>query len=148
MSSYQYRKSHCGDKTVVRSSYLHNGTSYTCKMQSLYWIRAQITKWFHAIYGISQIIITLFLTIVNSSPSSAVYMNQRTGSALVQVMFCRLFGTKPLLESVLTYCTLRNKLQWKSNQNTKFWIDANVFDYAVCKIAAILSRVGWLNRFM
>ena len=28
MSSYQYRKSHCGDKTVVRSSYLHNGISY------------------------------------------------------------------------------------------------------------------------
>ena len=25
MSSYQYRKSHCGDKTVVRSSYLHKG---------------------------------------------------------------------------------------------------------------------------
>ena len=38
MSSYQYRKSHCGDKTVVRSSYLHNGISYTGKMVSLYWI--------------------------------------------------------------------------------------------------------------
>ena len=25
MSSNQYRKSHCGDKTVVRSSYLHSG---------------------------------------------------------------------------------------------------------------------------
>ena len=37
MSSYEYRKSHCGDKTVVRSSYLHNGISYTCKMASLYW---------------------------------------------------------------------------------------------------------------
>ena len=36
MSSYQYRKSHCGDKTVVRSSYLHNGISYTGKMTSLY----------------------------------------------------------------------------------------------------------------
>ena len=41
MSSYQYRKSHCGDKTVVRSSYLHNGSSYTGKTTSLYWIRAQ-----------------------------------------------------------------------------------------------------------
>ena len=40
MSSYQYRKSHCGDKTVVRSSYLHNGISYTGKMSSLYWIGA------------------------------------------------------------------------------------------------------------
>ena len=41
MPSYQYRKSHCGDKTVVRSSYLHNGISYTSKMSSLYWIGAQ-----------------------------------------------------------------------------------------------------------
>ena len=40
--SYQYRKSHCGHKTVVRSSYLHNVISYTGKMISLYWIRAQI----------------------------------------------------------------------------------------------------------
>ena len=44
MSSYQYRKSHCGDKTVVRSSYLHNGISYTGKMSSLYWIRAMLLE--------------------------------------------------------------------------------------------------------
>ena len=42
MSSYQYRKSHCGDKTIFRLSYLHNGISYTGKMASLYWIRAQV----------------------------------------------------------------------------------------------------------
>ena len=41
--SYQYRKYHCGDKTVIRSSYLHNGISYTGKMTSLYWIGAQYT---------------------------------------------------------------------------------------------------------
>ena len=41
MSSYQYRKPHCGDKTILRPSYLHNGVSYTGKMASLYWIRAQ-----------------------------------------------------------------------------------------------------------
>ena len=29
MTSYQYRKSHCGDKTILRPSYLHNGISYT-----------------------------------------------------------------------------------------------------------------------
>ena len=46
MSSYQYRKSHCGDKTVVRSSYLHNWISYTGKMSSLYWIGAQETWWY------------------------------------------------------------------------------------------------------
>ena len=37
MLSYQYRESHRGDKTVVRSSYLHNGISYTGKMTFLYW---------------------------------------------------------------------------------------------------------------
>ena len=41
MSSYQYRKSHYGDKMIIRPSYLHNGISYTGKMSSLYWIRAQ-----------------------------------------------------------------------------------------------------------
>ena len=39
-TSYQYRKSHCGDKTILRPSYLHNGISYTGKITSLYWIRA------------------------------------------------------------------------------------------------------------
>ena len=38
MPSYQY----CGDKTIVRLSYLHNGISYTGKMTSLYWIRALV----------------------------------------------------------------------------------------------------------
>ena len=39
MTSYQYRKSHCGDKTILRPSYLHNGISFTGKT-SLYWIGA------------------------------------------------------------------------------------------------------------
>ena len=40
MISYQYRNSHCGDKTILRPSYLHNGISYTGKTTSLYWLRA------------------------------------------------------------------------------------------------------------
>ena len=39
MLPYQYWKSNCGDKTVVRSSYLHNVISYTGKKTSLYWLR-------------------------------------------------------------------------------------------------------------
>ena len=39
-----YRKSHCGDKTVIRSSYLHNGNSYIDKMTSLYWLSPQVHK--------------------------------------------------------------------------------------------------------
>ena len=33
---YQYRNSHCGDKTILRPSYLHNGISYTGKTAALY----------------------------------------------------------------------------------------------------------------
>ena len=40
MSSNQYRKSHCGDKTILRPSYLHSGISYTGKTTTLYLIRA------------------------------------------------------------------------------------------------------------
>ena len=42
MSSCRYRKSHCGDKSILRPSYLHNGISYTGKMSSLSWIRTLI----------------------------------------------------------------------------------------------------------
>ena len=43
MSSYQYTKSHCGDKTVVKSSFFHSGISYTGKMTSLYWFDPQVS---------------------------------------------------------------------------------------------------------
>ena len=45
---------------------------------------------------------------VNSSPPSAAYLHQRTGSALVQIMACRLFGAKPLPEPMLAYCQLNS----------------------------------------
>ena len=40
MSSYRYRKSHCGYKTILQRSYLHNGNPYTSKRTSLCWILA------------------------------------------------------------------------------------------------------------
>ena len=52
MSSYQYRKSHCGDKTVVRSSYLHNGISYTGKMASLHSISPRLLGWYPELFFI------------------------------------------------------------------------------------------------
>ena len=36
MPSYQYRKSHCGNKTILWPSYFHNGIFHTGKMWSLY----------------------------------------------------------------------------------------------------------------
>ena len=37
---YEYRKSHCGDKRILRPSYFYNRISYTVKMTLLYRIRA------------------------------------------------------------------------------------------------------------
>ena len=55
-------------------------------------------------------------------PLSASYMRQWIGSALVQIMACRLFGAKPLSKPECwdnVNWTLRNKLQWNPNQNLK-----------------------------
>ena len=41
-------------------------------------------------------------------PPSAAYMRQWIGSALVQVMACRLFGAKPLPEPMLAYSQLNS----------------------------------------
>ena len=40
----------------------------------------------------------------NSSPPSVAYRHQWIRSALVQIMACRLFGTKPSSEPMLSYC--------------------------------------------
>ena len=41
--------------------------------------------------------------------------------------------------------TLRNKLQWNFNQNTKLFIHENASENILCKKAAILSRGRWVN---
>ena len=43
---------------------------------------------------------------MDSSSPSAAYMHHWTGSALVQIMACRLIGAKPLSEPMLEYCYL------------------------------------------
>ena len=68
---------HYKNKTVSCLSYLYNGNPHTLK-EHLYIEAGPSTQ------------------SVNASPSSATYMHQWTGSALVQVMACCLFGNKPL----------------------------------------------------
>ena len=46
---------------------------------------------------------------IKACPSGAAYMRRWTGSALVQVMACRLDGAKPLSEPMLPYCQLDSK---------------------------------------
>ena len=41
------------------------------------------------------------------SPPSAACMRQEIGSALVQIMVCRLFGAKPLSKPMMGYCQLQ-----------------------------------------
>ena len=43
---------------------------------------------------------------VNSSSPSAAYTRQLTGSTLIQVMVCHLFGARSLHEPMLVYCQL------------------------------------------
>ena len=67
MPSYQYRKSHYGNKTILRPSYFHNGFSYTSKMASWYWISAQVfvttqlLQWLHRTSTTYLIVIWLFI---------------------------------------------------------------------------------------
>ena len=73
-------------------------------------------------------------------------MRHGIGSALFQIMACRLLRAKPLSEPMLGYSQLdilRNKLQWNFNQNTKLFIHANASESNTCEMTAILSR--WVN---
>ena len=46
---------------------------------------------------------------------------------------------------VIVNWPLRNKLQWNFNHHTKLFIYKNASENIVCEIAAILSRVRWVN---
>ena len=50
--------------------------------------------------------VAMWRDLVNSSPASAAYTRQWTGSALVQIMTCRLSSAKPLPELMLVYCRM------------------------------------------
>ena len=56
----------------------------------------------------------------NSSPPSAADIRRWTGSALVQVMACRLFGAKPLHDPMLTYCWLDPLVQTSVKFESKY----------------------------
>ena len=42
--------------------------------------------------------------------------------------------------------TLRDKIQWNSNQNTQIFVHGNAFENVVCEMAAILSRRRWVKK--
>ena len=55
-----------------------------------------------------------------SSPPRAAYMRPWTGTALVQVMACRLFVAKPLSEPMLIYCQFDPKEQISGKIESQF----------------------------
>ena len=60
------------------------------------------------------------LPLIISSHPSATYMRQWIGSALIQVMACRLFGAKPLPEPMLAYCQLDPQEQTSVKLESKY----------------------------
>ena len=54
-------------------------------------------------------------------------------------MACRLFGAKPLLQPMLTYCLLGLWEQTSVKFKSKY-IHEPAFEAAVCEMVAILSR--------
>ena len=88
------------------------------------------------------------LMCINSSPPSPAYMRQETGSALVQVMACRLTAPSHYLNQywLIVNWTPRNKFQWYFNRHSIIFIEENAFENVVCYFPAKLSRGRWVNQ--
>ena len=90
---------------------------------------------------------------ITHPPPSYAYMRQWIGSALVQIMACRLYSAPSHYLNqcwIIVNWTLRNKLKRNFNQNTKLFIHENASENIVCEMAAILSRGrrdkrAWVN---
>ena len=107
-------------------------------------MQKQVFLWCFQGSGCSRNISGFYLS--NSSPPVVTYMCQWIGSALVQIMACRLFGAKPLSKPMLGYCQLDPQENFSNfNQNTTLFIHENASENIVCEMAAILSRGRWVN---
>ena len=67
------------------------------------------------------------------------YMRQLNIQSLVQIMACRLIGTKPLPEPMLSHWWVDTKGHISMKFYSKF-IQGNTLENVICKMAAILSR--------
>ena len=70
---------------------------------------------------------------------SDAYMCPYGKPALIQIMACRLIGTKPLLEPIVNW-KLGNKVQCNLNKNWKLFIRENAFEYVIHEMGALLSQ--------
>ena len=71
----------------------------------------------------------------NSPPLSAAYMHHWTVAALVQVMACRLFGTKSLPDPMLAHRQLNHKEKNSVKFEAKYknFIHENIFEISSVK---------------
>ena len=103
---------HTGGKWLIRRKYTrlakYQGTAINLAVKI-----TRVTK--QAMRNISAHVDTQICCYIsgvfNLIPPTAAYMRQWIGSALVQIMACRLFGAKPLSETMLGYCQLDPKEQ-------------------------------------
>ena len=104
--------------TWHQNYYLNHCSELDPDKQTLWNVHQNTSFSFKKIHFIMSISAILFrLQCVNSSPPNAAHMHHWNGSALVQVMACCLFGTKPLPASMLAYCQLDSWEQILGNSN-------------------------------
>ena len=123
MSSFQYRKSHCGDKTVVRSSYLHNGIFYTGKMTSLYWFGPP--GYIDGLLQDCRISGVLAVEILQSCTKSSTGICISKGSVLWLLIFCQgtyenSFWKEILIEQFEFIAKYEFMLAWSWSDYRKF----------------------------
>ena len=70
---------------------------------------------------------------INSPSPSATYKHKWNRPALVQIMNCCLFGTKPLSKQMIGCCQL-------DKMEKPFHSQKNASEYTICEMAAISSR--------
>ena len=73
-------------------------------------------------------------------------MSQDARAPLVQIMDCRMFGTKPLSVQKLVYLILMDIFQWHLKLNTKFFIHAHRFKNIVCETLYMLFRHEYVKQ--
>ena len=146
-SSYQYRKSHYGDKTILRPSYLHNGISHTGKMTSLYWIspltKAHFTNMVSLTIGhgyvISSIVLCGVLLLIPALTSTAVWIYA------VEVRAWMTNYIKWIYVDVITYpCHKPGACLMINNEMIR---TDNTGQLAVLQISSKVSHIGlqWQN---
>ena len=89
-----------------------------------------------------------FTFLINSLRPSDAYMRRWTGSSLVQILACRLYGDRPLSEPMLEYCywAFRNKLQWNFNRNSNIFIQKIAFKTLSAKLCLSYLGLNELNH--